>query len=172
MDTKNKEEIVNLILSNQNFIQSAQEIKDTWGACESKIISNLKSSIEKIANELKLKSELKNSDSLGEKQTSFTFSKNGWKGCWIDYEFGNHDVINVGVKSKELPEETIQDLVTSCSQDGYKKWGGGWIIIKPFNEWNNANWIVRAGDKISIAIQEETKALVDKLDKIFQDKTE
>src|SRR5690606_27827559 len=112
MDTKNKEELVKMIVENPQYIKSASEIHQVWEACKQGIINRLVPDLQEIETNLNL--ELYIGDNLGASGTGFWFKKPEWDYSILFWFEPNH-FMSVGIDDWELPDNV------KCSEDRKEK---------------------------------------------------
>ncbi|GHT21387.1 hypothetical protein AGMMS4957_10080 [Bacteroidia bacterium] len=159
MEVKKEEKIVDMIVGNPRFIQSAEYITQIWEKCEAKILSELKNSIGKTAHDLSLRPEI--GPNFGKEGSFFAFSKHGWKEC-IYYEFCNQgNGLLVGVNNDNNFWGRNAEKIKEYFKD-FGHYEDGWVIVRNFDEWAGIkNFDER---KTSAAIRAVTEDLVKKLD--------
>jgi hypothetical protein len=112
MDTKNKEEVVDMILSDKKLIDSAHYVVTIWYRCCVKIQTNLADNIKHAAQELELKYE-PDCDEILEVETSFSLFKDGWAEnnykilFWVEQKQGEEYKLHIGVHP--ISETDVQD---------------------------------------------------------------
>ncbi len=144
MDTKNKEELVKMIISEPNYIRSASEVHQVWEACKKGIINQLVPRLQEIA--LKLNLQLYIGENLGVSGTGFWFKKPEWDYSILFWFESNH-FMSVGIDDWELPNNV------KCSEDKKKRlkefFNGftihkskniNWIWGTTFDAWNDCPW--------------------------------
>jgi hypothetical protein len=172
MDTKNKEEIVQMIINNRNYLKSAKDISKIWEDCKKEVIKKLIPHIESIAEKLELIHYI-DKENIVKCKNGFWFKKPQWDYSILFWFDGGK--IGVGIDEWELPQGI------KCSEDRKKKlkeflkdfqihkslnnWN--WIWGTTFDAWNNCEW-EDTEETIPKAIEEITKKILEKLSE-FQD---
>jgi len=155
MDTKNKEEIVDMIVGNPIFLENAEYIHGAWDDCKMKMIKNLASTIKEAGDKLGLSLYRDAGEGFGitGEYTYISFSKEGWNFS-IDFEFRQKtSKLNFGIidHDRACPEDKIVELEKLLKNlEGYNfyvptpRWNwGGWILFSAVEEWNEKNWAKR-----------------------------
>lgn len=167
MDTKNKEELVKMIVDNPQYIKSASEVHQIWADCKKEIIERLKVNISVISQRLELKYFI--SDNLGENATGFWFKKPKWNYSILFWFDQNYERLSVGIDDWKLPNEI------KCSEDEKSKLKEflkdftinkyidiDWIWGTTFDVWKNCPW-EDVEKVIPKEIEEITIKILDKL---------
>jgi len=131
MDTKNKEDLVKMIVDTPQYIKSASEVHQIWEDCRKEIMERLKGHISVIANRLQL--EYFVDANLGQNATGFWFKKSEWDYSILFWFERNYEMC-VGIDDWELPNNL------KCSEDKkekLKEFFNGFTI----NKYRNLNWI-------------------------------
>jgi len=144
MDTKNKEELVKMIISEPSYIKSASEVHQIWEACKQGIINQLVPHLKEIETRLNLNLHI--GDNLGASGTGFWFKKTEWDYSILFWFEPNH-FMSVGIDDWELPNNV------KCSEDQKKRlkefFNGftihkykniNWIWGTTFDAWNDCAW--------------------------------
>ena len=171
MDTKNREEVVKMILNNRDYLKSAKEIHNIWGDCKKEIIKKIIPHIKSIAEKLELDCHI-DAENIVNCKSGFCFKKPEWDYSILFWFSGG--IMGVGIDEWAFPQ------VLKCSEDRKKKlkeflkdyqihkslnWS--WIWGTTFDAWNKCEW-EDTEDTIPEAIEEITKKILDKLSE-FQD---
>lgn len=144
MDTKNKEELVKMIITEPGYIKSASEVHQVWEACKQGIIHQLVPRLQEI--EIKLNLQLYIGDNLGLNATGFWFKKPEWDYSILFWFESNH-FMSVGIDDWELPNNV------KCSEDKknrlkeflrdftiHKPVNHNWMWGTIFDAWNDCAW--------------------------------
>lgn len=145
MDTKNKEELVKMIISEPNYIRSASEVHQVWEACKKGIINQLVPRLQEIA--LKLNLQLYIGENLGLNATGFWFKKTEWDYSILFWFDQNYERLSVGVDDWMLPGEL------KCPEDKknrlneflkdftiHKPINHNWMWGTIFDAWSDCQW--------------------------------
>jgi hypothetical protein len=101
MNTKNKEEIINMIIANKQLIESAEYIFSIRNEYYRKIFTNVMDDVKKIAEKLGIESYLDVNDLIGKAETSFSFFKKEWNDYCILFHFSQEYNLQVGVIKRD-----------------------------------------------------------------------
>jgi hypothetical protein len=174
MDTKNKEEIVDMIFIN-HFVGNVEYIHGIWDDCKNRVIEKLLSSIKTTCEKLELRCvrEMKDWDP-SKRFTHLLFKKDGWN-FLLAFEFcrvGNLGNLLIGVPvedckwSKEKKEEAkkaVRKLMRILEPEH-------WIFISEIEEWNKEPSVekrLKMLDEKDNFIYRKTRAIVDVLNSIM-----
>ncbi|MDR2086491.1 MAG: PD-(D/E)XK nuclease family protein [Dysgonamonadaceae bacterium] len=169
MDTKNKEEIINMIVGDKQLIENAQYVFEIWHECIGKILANLEDSVASIADKLGL--EYKFSSDTGEKESYFYFRRKNWNYCILFWFEQKHELY-VGVdKILDAPNNEWSDEFTSKLKDhlsnftinNYAYNNLDWIWGTGLVAWNNLSW-AQTPEEMPKIISETVESIVKKLD--------
>jgi hypothetical protein len=102
MDAKNKEKIIDMIVSDKQLIESADYVVQIWKECRRKILINVMENATEVAKELGLECKFDVDDLIGPKGNTFSFYKEGWDNYCILFEFNEEYELHVGVIKRDL----------------------------------------------------------------------
>ena len=168
MDTKNKDEIVEMIVGNDAFLETVYDIYGNGiiNACNCKIASNSADTIRKTANKLGLECEI--DDNFGYKNTSARLYKTDWNfHIWLAFDEYLSDFY-IGLKQKTdgaCSEETVTKMREPfLNMKGFKfdEKTYDWIVYSYIDEWNKTGWFQRNRTH-SVFIPEKIEAILDVL---------
>ena len=125
MDTKNKEEIVNKIVGNPDFLESAQYIQEIWNDCKRQVCKNLQTEIEKTAKEFGLfRSNRADYNDVGNSDggVRVDLKRDNWDFCIAIHHWGINTkgknfgvVISIGYEGSMLGD--TYDKLIECTRD-------------------------------------------------------
>jgi len=166
MDTKNKEEIVDMIVNNNQFLENAQCISNIWGKCEAKMRSNLIAAIKITAEELKLKFENYDLDEF--KTDNFVkLFKEKWDFYITLYYDYPSLLFGLLPNDNNLPKETkyrLREILSDFNTLSSEKRFDNWIILNRYDEFQNLVELQKSGFKF---VYDRTKALVDAIEERY-----
>jgi hypothetical protein len=155
MDTKNKEEIIDMILKDKHLIESAHYVANIWPECRRKILTNLEYSVKEISVRLGL--EYKFAPDIGGKESCFYFKRENWN-CCILFWFERDNELYVGVDKSSQNEEWSDEFTSKLI---------AYLSDFTINDYRyvNLNWVwgtrLVAWDKLSLAqIPEEMPRII------------
>jgi hypothetical protein len=144
MNEQMKNELVDLISCNADYIRSAQEIQGVWNECKFKIIDNLKPDLEVISNNLKLGLDFDKDKRLGVSDTGFWFYDKEWTFCIYFYFEKGSDYLLVGIhKIKDDIDDKLKQRLNEHLNNfnyGTKIDKEDWIWVSKFDVWDNTSW--------------------------------
>jgi hypothetical protein len=159
MDTKNKEEIIDIILSDKKLIESAHYVASIWGECHRKIFTNVMDYGRSIAHDLKL-----GFTSYITSEFSFALSRAEWNGHCILFDFVKESEkyeLRVGIwKSGDLVDEKLKKYLSDFKVKDYAPaedawaWGIKWESLSLFEILEKLSY-----NKIKEAVEAITKKL-------------
>jgi PD-(D/E)XK nuclease superfamily len=167
MNENMKNEIVEAIVKKPQFISSAEQIFNNWDKVKAKIISDLRVEIIKIADKLNLNYDI--DGNIGEPESGFWFFKKDWCYCIYFYFEKKYDELLIGIDHINYDNKCPENIVAKLKeylQDfdfGNKLPYPNWIWVSRFPEWEAAAWS-DVKEKIPLAIENKTKAILDKLE--------
>jgi hypothetical protein len=170
MDTKNREEIIDMVVGDTQRIESAEYVVGIWDACTVKMLANLENSVAGIANQLGLKYRFDPND-MGEKESSFYFWRETWNYC-ILFWFEKRHQLYVGVdkilheKNNEWSDEFKSKLSSHLSGftiEDYSYVNLNWVWGTKLVAWDELTW-AEVPEKMPQIILKTVKVILEKLD--------
>ncbi|MDR2570188.1 MAG: PD-(D/E)XK nuclease family protein [Oscillospiraceae bacterium] len=165
MDSKNKEEIVEMIISNRNYLKSANDIYKIWDDCREGVLKKLIPSIESIAANLSLDYYI--DEGFVHCKNGFWLKKQEWDYSILFWFY--RDQMGVGIDDWNLR------LGVKCSEDKtnklrqflkdyriHKNLDLNWIWGTTFDAWDLCSWEDKE-NSLPSAIEEITKIILEKL---------
>jgi hypothetical protein len=149
MDTKNKEEIINMIIADRQLIESAHYVTSIWQECHQKIHASVPDTIKRISQELGLEYDQDFNDRI-ENEAAFVLSKKEWNDNYrILFWFGdlplpNYYELYIGVIMKNGNGEIKEKLRKYLSDFNVKNY-------ERYSETDDWVWGIKWYDNISLS---------------------
>jgi hypothetical protein len=173
MDTKNREEIIDMIVGDKELMDSAHYIINIWSGCHWKtrvnVVNSVSNMLKEIAEKLKLVYE-QDCEDLIENQSTFVLFRNEWQNnhCirfWFEQKQGDDYELYIGVDQRALLSNKVRDALKIHMQDfKFKNYPSAdnmevWSI-----KWGNFKlWGIL--EKLSpVDVEEVIRAILEKLD--------
>ena len=167
MNELEKNEIIEQIINNGEYIETTQKISEVWTDIKLKIISNLKLPIEEIAKELNLQVQI--DKNLGTKDTGFWFYKNDWKKYCISFYFeADYDLyVGIDFKSNDFKTDSndeektkieLKEKLRNVNIDKYLESNKYWIWVCSLEDWAKTDW-----KDVSVKAPKYFKEIVEKI---------
>jgi hypothetical protein len=168
MYTKNQQEIVE-ILTKKEYANDVAAIFNNQNAWQKAIIENfLKPALAELANELNLLFDENEMDRLDEKESGFSFYKNGWGRfrIYIWSESSGYKGFFYGISHSEGgPAKNIQIKLDCFSEVPNEYWPYGFKFLD-YKNWNNDNFADFAKGRSSEFVMYISRILDELLDEI------
>lgn len=145
MNEDQKHEIVEAIVNNPNYIESAESVYDNWDIIRFRIIEKVTSEISKLEvceiNNLKFETDPDYEGKIGEKGSSFYFFKENWKYCICFYFGKDFDDLCYGISNLNtlyVPNLNLTKILSEKLRqtEDYPDW----YWVNYFNDWSNTDW--------------------------------
>jgi hypothetical protein len=171
MNTKNKEEIINMIVGDRQLMESADYIFSIWKECTGRILANLEDSVKNIAGKLELQYEF--SPYMGTKESCFYFRRENWNYCilfWFEKEnelyVGINNRMDIDAPANEWSPEfklKLKKHLSDFTIKDYKYKYLNWIWGTRLVAWDNLTW-AQVPEEMPKIILETVESIVKKLD--------
>lgn len=143
MSEVHKNEIIEAIVNNPDYIESAEEVQSNWTSIRFRIIENVMSELSKleVCKINNLKFETDPDYKVGMAESSFYFFRENWR-CCICFEFTtDFEDINYGITNLHNPFVAKQNLYKTLSEKFAKNsLSENWYWVNYFDDCSKTDW--------------------------------